>query len=397
MDKIEQKGLEGNVGKICLMNFLDGLWFPMSVFVIFLLDNGMSLTQAGLILGAYSIMPFFLDLPSSILADKHSRKSMLILMSLAYLFQNIFYFFGHSFAIFFLASCFNGIGTALSMGISSAFVYDTLLSIGKEKNYEKAQSKVMVSLFAGRLLASAGVFIYLIDPRMVFSLATVVTFAGLCVAFSLKEPPRQKSASKPLLHINEGFAFLFKHKIVWHTAIVFSLMAGVCGVLFDYYQPVMKAAGISVAYFGMVYFVANSFSFAGAFFYPKLSKYAGWKKIMLLYLAIALVAALSFATQSQFSIIAAVIISSLSLGLQGVFISNIINKIAPSTHRAIALSIQTQMQLIFNFILLMAVSIISDKISIAAGMILLSVFVAIAGTVFLKLAYKGRLSSNILI
>lgn len=388
MDKKEQKNLEDNIGKICLMNFLDGMWFPMSVFVIFLFDNGMSLTQVGLILGAYSIMPFFLDLPSSILADRHSRKLMLVLMSSAYLLQNAIYFFGHSFLMFFIASCFNGIGNALSMGIASALVYDTLLSVGKEKNYEKAQSKVVISFYAGRLLASSGALIYLANPRMVFLLAVIVTAIEVITAISLKEPWREKGTSKPLIHIREGLGFILKHKTIWHTVVIFSVMAGICGVLFDYYQPVMKAAGISVVYFGIIYFFANVAGFFGAVIYPKLVERVNWKGIMFLYLFMAMAAALFFTVNSQFLIVAAVVLSSLLLGLQGVFIGNVINRIVPSTHRATALSVQTQMHLVFNFILLMAVSVIADKVSINAGMFLIFILAVMAFAAFFGLANK---------
>jgi hypothetical protein len=313
---------------------------------------------------------------------------MLVLMSIAYTAQNAIYFIGHSFAAFFFATCSNAIGTALSLGISSAFVYDTMLSLGKEKQYEKAQSRVVKSYYAGRFLAFAGAFIYLANPRMVFLLATIVSFASFCTALYLKEPPREKSISEPFHHIKEGLGFLLKHKMVWHTVVAFSLIGGICELLSNYYQPIMKSAGISVVYFGIIYFIANFFSLLGSVFYRKVRQLIDWKKIMFLYLFITLIATLSFTTNSQFLIIAAIVMSSLSLGLQAVFIVNVINKIVPSTHRAIALSIQTQMHLIFNFILLIAVSVISDKISISIGMILVSVLVVMVSVVFLRLAYK---------
>lgn len=150
----------------------------------------------------------------------------------------------------------------------------------------------------------------------------------------------------------------------------------------------MKSAGIPVVYFGIIYFAANYFSFLGSAIYPKLREKIDGQKIMFLYLFITLIAALSFTTNSQFLIIAAIIISSLSLGLQGVFISNVINKIVPSTHRAIALSIQTQMHLAFNFILLVAISGIADKFSISFGMSIVFVLVIIISAAFLKLTYK---------
>jgi hypothetical protein len=223
---------------------------------------------------------------------------------------------------------------------------------------------------------------------MVFLLAAIVTAIEVVVAFSLKEPPREKAAGRPVNHIREGLAFLFKHKIILHTMVIFSLLAGIGGVLHDYYQPVMKAAGISVAYFGIIYFVANFFGFAGAIAYPKLAAKINWQKIMFLYIFIFLAVIFSFVAGWQVLTIAAVVISSFSLGLQSVFIGNIINKVVSSPHRATALSIQTQVHLIFNFVLLTIVSVISDKISINSGMIFLFILAIIALASFFKLTYK---------
>ncbi len=389
MDEVIQKNLKGNIKKICLMNFFDGMWFPGPVFVIFLLASGMNLTQVGLILAGSSIMPFFFDIPSSLWADKYSRKSMLILSWIAFLSMNAIYLFTHSFVMFFIAFCLNGIGTALSMGIFSAFIYDTLLTAGKEEQYEKTQSKVKKYFFTGRLMASViGAYVYSINPRMVFLLSTIASVICLALIFSLKEPPREKSLSKSFRQIREGLGFLLRHKVTWYAIIVFSLMAGIYELLFDYFQPVMKLAEIPVAYFGFVYFLSSSFSILGLVLYPKIRKYMDWQKIIFLYLFIALIAALSFTTNSQFLVITAIIISSLTLSSQDVFIGNLINRIVPSTHRATALSIQSQIHLVFNAILLVIVSGISDMFSIGIGMILVSIVVVITSAAFLKLTYK---------
>ena len=389
MDEVIQKNLKGNIKKICLMNFFDGMWFPGPVFVIFLLASGMNLTQVGLILAGSSIMPFFFDIPSSLWADKYSRKSMLILSWIAFLSMNAIYLFTHSFVMFFIAFCLNGIGTALSMGIFSAFIYDTLLTAGKEEQYEKTQSKVKKYFFTGRLMASViGAYVYSINPRMVFLLSTIASVICLALIFSLKEPPREKSLSKSFRQIREGLGFLLRHKVTWYAIIVFSLMAGIYELLFDYFQPVMKLAEIPVAYFGVVYFLSSSFRILGLVLYPKIRKYMDWQKIIFLYLFIALIAALSFTTNSQFLVITAIIISSLTLSSQDVFIGNLINRIVPSTHRATALSIQSQIHLVFNAILLVIVSGISDMFSIGIGMILVSIVVVITSAAFLKLTYK---------
>jgi len=388
-------GLENNIGKICLINFLDGMWFPGSVFVIFLLGNGMSLAQVGLILAGSSIMPFFFDIPSSLWADKYSRKIMLALSWMAYLAMNAIYLFSHSFVMFFIAFCLNGIGTALSMGIFSAFVYDTLLSLGEEEAYEKTQSKIKRYFYAGRLSASIiGAYVYLINPRMVFLLSAIASIVCLILVFFLKEPPREISISKSFYQIKEGLGFLLKHKITWYSIVIFSLMAGISELLFNYFQPAMGSAQIPVTYFGIIYFLSSAFSILGLVIYPKLRKYIHWQKIIFLYLLIALATALSFATGSQFLIIAIIIVFSFFSSPQDVFISNVINRIVPSTHRATALSIQAQIHLLFNSILIVIISGIADKTSIGIGMIFTSALIVIISTVFLKLIYDKRINTD---
>ncbi|MFA7169411.1 MAG: hypothetical protein WC178_00990 [Candidatus Paceibacterota bacterium] len=93
MNNTKQKNLEGNINKLCLMIFVDRMWFAGPIFAIFLLDRGMNFTQIGLITGASYIVSLLLDIPSSIWADKYSRKSLLILSSAAFTLLNLTFFF----------------------------------------------------------------------------------------------------------------------------------------------------------------------------------------------------------------------------------------------------------------------------------------------------------------
>jgi len=389
MNKTEQKNLEGNISKICWIDFFGGMWFPGPVFAIFLLANGMSLTQVGLIFASSSVMPFFFDIPSSIWADKYSRKSMLALAWIAYLSMNTIYIFSHSFAMFFIAFSLNGVGTALSNGISNALTYETLLSLGKQEQYEKTQSKIKKYFYAGKLLASlAGAYVYTINPRGVFLFGAAASLACLVLVIFLKEPRREKSISRSFGQIREGLGFLLHHKLTWYAIVIFSLMAGINELLYNYFQPILKLAEVPVAYFGIIYFVSSALSIMGLVIYPKVCKYIDWHKIIYLYLFVALIEAFSFAIHSQFLVISAIIIASLSSSSQDVFISNVINKIVPSSHRATALSIQSQIHLIFNAILIVGISGIADKFSISIGMIIVSALVIIISAAFLKLTYK---------
>lgn len=153
------------------MIFVDRMWFAGPIFVIFLLDRGINFTQVGLITWASYIVSFLLDIPSSIWTDRYSRRSLLTLSSAAFTLLNI------TFWMFFLGFCFNGTGTAFSSGISSAFLYNTLLSMGKERKYEKVQAKIVQYSFVGRIIASvAGVYLYYMNPKLPFLLSAVANF-----------------------------------------------------------------------------------------------------------------------------------------------------------------------------------------------------------------------------
>jgi len=398
MNKMDQKNLEGNIDKICLMNFLDGLWFPLPVYVIYLLDSHMSWTQIGMILGAAAVMPFFFDIPSSIWADKYSRRFVMILSSIAFLLANIFFYISNSFELFFLGSCLNGIGIAFSTGIFSAFIYDTLLSLGEEKQYERVQSKVMKYFFTGRLIASAiGAYVYLTNPKMVFLLSIFVSSVCLVLTFYLKEPSREKSISKSFRQAKEGLEFLLKNRNVWNLVVIFSIMCATCDVLFNYYQPVLQASGISVAYFGIVYVFVNAFSFLGASLYPKIKSKINWKYLMVFYLLVDFVSSLFFGTQIAALVLLSVVFMSLSFGSFEIFIGSIVHRAVPSSHRATTLSIRSQIYMLSYFIFINVVGFSIDHGSIFVGMFINALVALAVLLVFVKTVYiKTKISDQLL-
>lgn len=284
MDKIEQKELEKNLDKICLMEFVNGLWFPFPIFFLFFLDRGMSLTQIGIILGTSTLSSFVFDMPSSIWADRYSRKFLLILSGVCFLSADIIFLLFHSFFAFLFAMVLAGMSGAFKSGVSGALNYDTLLSLGKENRYEKVQSIITKSIFSGRLIASVvGGYVYFINSSLVFLLAVIANVLTIMVIMLLKEPPRERSISKSFYQIKQGLEFLLKNKVVWNLIIVFSVMAAICDVLFAYYVPVLQASKVPLTNLGIISFFINALGFAGAGLYLRIKSKINWKNFMVIY------------------------------------------------------------------------------------------------------------------
>jgi MFS family permease len=377
--------LEKNISKLRVMSFADGMWFTGPIFILFLLDVGMDFSQVGLIMGANYLMSFIFDLPSSIWADKYSRKFILVLSGVFMMLCNIFIYASDSFAMFFLAYCLAGIGNALMAGTHNAFFYDTLLSAGKEKQYEKILSGLLRYYFVSRMISSiAGAYMYSMDPKLPFLLTAVADFAYVMVALGLKEPVREKSISRSFTQIKEGLDFLLKHKLIWNTIIIFSITCAMWDVLYDYSQPAMEASRIPVIYFGIIYSLGNLFGWLGASFYPRIKSRVSWRGVMILYLLIDLVVALFFGTQIAVGAVLSIALLTFSSGSFDIFIGSIVHDIVPSSHRATTLSIRNQMYMLFSLILINVVSFFMDKSSFFVGMLVSAIIVLIALMAFLR-------------
>jgi hypothetical protein len=303
--------------------------------------------------------------------------------------QNIIYAVSGSFELFFIASCCNGIGEALWGGTFNALVYDTLLSLGKEKEYEKTQLRIMKSFFVGKFIASIlGAYIYLINPRAVFWLSALFSMIHVAFVFSLKEPTREKSISKSFDQIKEGLGFLLNKKTIWNTILIFAVMSATCDVLAEYSQPVLQASKIPVAYFGVIYLFASLSQYLGASIYPYIKSKIAWKNVMIVYLLINIICSLCFGVHPAVLVVLAILLRSIAFGSQSTYISNIVHQIVPSSHRATTMSINNMIYMLFFLIFLNVVGFSMDHSSILVGMFINASIASVALAVFLRIGYK---------
>lgn len=387
MNRYDAQNLKGNINKLYLMGLVDGLWFTGPIFILFLLDKGMSYSQIGIILGGNYLMSFLFELPSSIWADKYSRKLILVLGGLFLMLCNVFICVSDSFYMYFAAFCLAGIGNALISGTNNAFFYDTLLSLGKEKQYDHILSGMLKYYFLSRIIASvAGAYMYGLDPKLPFWATAFADLAYVIVAYRLMEPPREKSLSKSFAQLREGLAFLSKHKLVWNTIVIFSVAGAMWDVLYDYSQPAMEASVIPVIYFGIIFALGNFFGLLGANFYSRIKAKVDWRGIMTMYLLIDLIVALCFGTQVAALVIFSVALLTFSSGSFDIFIGGLVHDIVPSSHRATILSIRNQMYMLMSLALINVVSFFLDRSSFLTGMLISAVIVLITMSVFWKVS-----------
>lgn len=352
--------LEGNLRKFNIINLLDGLWLLLPIYIPFLLDSGVTLAQVGILLGAQSVMQFLFEIPSSIWADRYSRRTIMLFNGCFILLSDALFLWFHQFGFFFVACLLAGLGNAFNSGTFSALIYDTLLGLGKERDYEAVQARVNKSYFVGGLLAALiGAGIYVARPEWLFFIVSGVHLLYILFVSSLVEPERQKSESRSLEQVKEGMAFLRKERMVWHLLVIFSLVTATLDFSFVYYTPALRASGVPTEWFGPVFVLVNVVNWAGASGYLRLKRHAGWKQLMLILFGIDIVSALLLGS-GLFGALLAVVFISLAFGAQNIYIGGIIHRSVPSSHRATALSLQAQAGKLFYAFLLVGLGYLAD-------------------------------------
>lgn len=260
-----KKLLEANLKKYYFYKIFSVLFFFVPIMVLFWQDNGLSLTQIMLLQSGYSILTLILEVPSGYYADSVGRKKSIIISSFFLVLSITIYSFSTNFWQFLVAEGIFAFSASFLSGADSAFIYDTLVELKREKEYKKIWGNLMsVSLLSMAAGSIIGGFMAKLGFRYTFFLTIPFVILVIPIAFSLKEPKRykeifEKNYLKEIWKILKNVIWQ-NHRLRWlilYSALIFAFNQSALWL----YQPYFELSGLDVAYFGIVF---ASFQFVAA-------------------------------------------------------------------------------------------------------------------------------------
>ncbi|MEN8252722.1 MAG: MFS transporter, partial [Patescibacteria group bacterium] len=253
----KKQKLENNIKKVYLYQILGGIFFSIPVIVLFWQENGLSLTEIMVLQSIYAILAALLEVPTGYFADVYGRVPSLVIATVTSFFAIVVYSLGHNFAQFLVAEIFFAFAVSFASGTLSAFVYDTLKDLGREKEYKKIWGNMLsFGLVSLAISGIIGGFIGKIDLRYTMYLSIPFFAFMIPVVLSMQEPKRHKLIFKEG-YLKQMFRVVYENiaknqKLKW--IIIYS------GVIFAFnqsalwlYQPYLKLTGVDVVYFGIVF------------------------------------------------------------------------------------------------------------------------------------------------
>jgi MFS family permease len=253
-----EKGEFSLLWRLYLGNFLICSFYLVSAFsLVYFIGLGLSLTQAGFLLGAMSMASIIFEIPTGAIADKYGRKfSVLLGLVLETICVFLIFFFKNYYMLLIIFFFFGAVGT-LHSGAGESWIYDLIVKKNKKilkSYYSKIQffsaSGLIISGFIGAFIVSrfgiswiwiasgAASILYFI---MIFRIPEIYTIKKEHIG-GLKKIWNQSIVS---------IKYSLRHKVIfWLLLSGFFMIFSVVFAESLGYVPYLKGLGMPDHYFG---------------------------------------------------------------------------------------------------------------------------------------------------
>jgi predicted MFS family arabinose efflux permease len=177
---------------VALQNFL--LWVPIEK--LFMNEIGFDAAAVGIMAAAYAAVVPILEVPSGILADRWSRRGVLMVANAAMVLSTLIGGLSHSVPMYIVGALVLGVFFALNSGTLEAVVYDTVLEeTGSGAAFERRIGRVrlMESLALVASALAGGWVAELTTTRLTYFLTLPIAALSVVALLLFKEPRLHKA------------------------------------------------------------------------------------------------------------------------------------------------------------------------------------------------------------
>src|SRR5918999_3084543 len=184
---------------IYLASFVGGLALWVPIEKLFMTEIGFTPASVGIMAAVYAVVVPVLELPSGVLADRWSRRGVLILGTLAVIVSVVIGGLSQNVTMYVIAAGFLGVYFALQSGTLESVVYDTVLEeTGDSEAFERTIGQVrLIESIALVASALAGGLIAQVAPlRITYFLTAPLLLVSALLYLRFREPQLHKSEER---------------------------------------------------------------------------------------------------------------------------------------------------------------------------------------------------------
>lgn len=378
--------------------FLQGLILWYAIEKLFMTGIGFTDATIGLMVAAYSAMMLLFETPSGILADRWSRKGVLIIASVALAICSLICGASDSVEIYILGILFWGIFYALYTGTYDSIIYDTLLEEKKnaddfDKFYGKLKVAESASWVVGALLG--GVAAELIGLRGTFFLSIPISILSIGALVVFKEPLLHKASEIRTIkaQMADTLKSVSRRGVLRYVLVVLIGIFLVTEMLYEFNQLWLIALAAPILWYGP----ANAFLYAAEGIAGLIAPHLRLRRhavLLLLFGAVvALILGLIFIRNLAIIVAAQVLLAILLLAIDIIFTGSMHDELSSNVRAGAASAVST-----LGRLLLIPVSLVFGYLSykynvFGATWLLLAIVVVVFPIIFKAAKSHGRPAS----
>jgi MFS family permease len=250
------------------------LWVPVEK--LFMSQIGFTPASVGVMAAAYAAVVPLLEVPSGILADRSSRRWLMVLASLALAASSLVGGLSTTVGSYIGAAIILGVYFALNSGTVDSVVYDTVLEeTGSSHLYERLVGRVRVNESVGLVISAlaGGLLAEWTSARFTYFATIPFTLLSIVAFLRFAEPQLHRSTDPEpwRRHVATTFRVMTRQAAVRRVMLLAALAALLSQAVFEFGPLWLVAGGAPAALYGPYWAALVSTLGVGGYLSSKLS------------------------------------------------------------------------------------------------------------------------------
>jgi len=390
----QDRQLQANIWKLYIIQACRWFLLIMPVLVLFYQENGLSLQDVFIIQAFYSVCIIVFEVPSGYMGDRIGRRWSILIGSVFAAAGYGVYAFSYTFLHFLTAQLLIGVGASFISGSDAALLYDSLLQLQRQGEYQKIAGRLAsISNFSEGIAGIIGGFLAVISLRTPLYYQAALIVLAIPLAWSLVEPPRQteKSGENSFVAILRivRYALHGHAEIKW--LILYSSLVGTSTFTIVWFvQPYFTIVGLPLAWFGVGWAVLQ---FSVGLFAINAYRIEAWIGRRAALVSLILFASGAYILLSFFQALWALVflfIFYFVRGINGPVLNDYINRCVSSDIRATVLSVKSLVGRLMFVLLGPLVGWINDSYSLSVAFMVCGLTFLGFGILFLIFLQRNK-------
>ena len=317
-----------------------------SFWILFFIQNGLSLLQIGLLESIFHGTSLLCEIPSGMLADRFSYKTNLYLARLSSIGSSILILFGQgNFWIYAIAMMVNAWSYNFDSGTSTAFLFDSAVEAGQKDRYLQISSflsgvaevtRTLGTVVAGFLIHGALAWTYYI--------AIGLSLLSILLIFLMKEP-ESKSDERSHLTLKRILEVVkqewLEKPVLFYWMLIYQLVGTIMCMFYFYYQQ--KISDLASWQVSLIMLIGSGFNLLAVYLASQIGKKWNSNQVFPILVALTGLALFLVGVKTPFAYLSVYLLTNALYAVYQPIYYNDLQAYLPSSVRATMLSINSMM------------------------------------------------------